>query len=260
MQHPKSLHKYYVACVVLFFATDLWSQEIPRKILKGKISGDTADLEGIYIINRQTEESAVSQRGGYFSILARDGDSLMFSSVQFKAKIIGIQAKDFDEDLLIVRLETMVHQLSEVRIIRYDNINAVALGILPQPAKKYTPAERRLRTAGDLKPKNFLSLLTGGMEADPIINAITGLTAMRKKEVEAEKKEFMISAIGDMYDERYFTDKLKIPVAYVKGFLYYLVENDRFVTILKSENKAMITFLMGEFAVKYNEIISREPE
>jgi hypothetical protein len=43
-----------------------------------------------------------------------------------------------------------MNQLDEVVIRRYNNINAVSLGIIPNQ-KSYTPAERKLRTAGDFK-------------------------------------------------------------------------------------------------------------
>ena len=45
---------------------------------------------------------------------------------------------------------------------------------------------------------------------------------------------------------------------HVKGFQFYLVENPSFVTALKAKNKTMATFLMGELAVKYKELIAQE--
>ena len=40
-----------------------------------------------------------------------------------------------------------MHQLEEVIVKRYDNINAESLGIISQGQKKYTAAERKLETA-----------------------------------------------------------------------------------------------------------------
>jgi hypothetical protein len=51
-----------------------------------------------------------------------------------------------------------MNQLDEVVIRRYNNINAVSLGIIPNQ-KSYTPAERKLRTAGDFKPIMLLGLM-----------------------------------------------------------------------------------------------------
>ena len=61
-----------------------------------------------------------------------------------------------------------------------------------------------------------------------------------------------------MFIADYFVSKLKIPAEYVKGFEYYSIENERFVTVLKSKNVTMTTFLIGELATKYKEIIAGE--
>jgi hypothetical protein len=52
--------------------------------------------------------------------------------------------------------------------------------------------------------------------------------------------------------------KLKIPSEYVKGFEYYSVENEQFVAVLKSKNVTMASFLLGELAFKYKQIIASE--
>jgi hypothetical protein len=61
-----------------------------------------------------------------------------------------------------------------------------------------------------------------------------------------------------MFETSYFVDKLKNPSNYVKGFQYYLVENERFVVLLKSKNKTNAEFAMADLAIKYNEIIAGE--
>jgi hypothetical protein len=63
-----------------------------------------------------------------------------------------------------------------------------------------------------------------------------------------------------MFEVNHFVNNLKIPIEYVKGFQYYIVENERFVSVLKSKNKTMTDFLMVQLAVKYNEIIACENE
>jgi hypothetical protein len=50
---------------------------------------------------------------------------------------------------------------------------------------------------------------------------------------------------------------LKIPAEYVKGFQYYSIENEPLVAVLKTKNKTT-TFLIGELALKYKEIIASE--
>ncbi|MBC8645511.1 hypothetical protein H9W95_20340 [Flavobacterium lindanitolerans] len=115
------------------------SQVSERKNLKGKVMASASNLDGIYVLNLSSEKETVTKEGGYFSIQAKEGDSLMFSSIQFKGKIVEVSQADFEKELFFVKLETMVNQLDEVTVVQYKNINAYDLGIIPKPAKVYTP-------------------------------------------------------------------------------------------------------------------------
>ncbi len=241
----------------ILFAISFWAQS-DRTIIKGKITASVSELDGIYVVNKKTDKVVTSEKGGYFAIPARSGDTLMFSSIQFKGRSVLLTDEDFEMQLLFVPLESMVHPLDEVKIIKYNNINAVSLGIISKDQKSYTPAERHLQTAGDFKPVHLLGLLGGSLQTDPIINAISGRTAMLKKEIAIERKEILIAKIANMFEDKFFIENLQIPELYVRGFLYYIIEDEKFLTLLKSKNKPMTIFFMGELAVKYNEIIARE--
>lgn len=228
------------------------------KRLNGKVTADYNDLEGIYIVNLKTERATLAERGGYFSITASVGDTLMFSAVQFKGLKVVLKESDFEKELLFVKLETLVRSLDEVRINEYKNINAVSLGIISPNTKHYTPAERKLRTAEELHWYSPLLIPLGGMSVDGMINSISGRTAMLKKELVVEKKETLMKKISDYYDEKYFTETLKIPQDYVKGFLFFIVEDQKFVEAVNSKNKTMATFIMNELAVNYIALIQEK--
>lgn len=244
-------------CVVL--GQTAWSQNQERIILSGKIISNTNDLEGVYVVNAQTETMTTTNAEGAFSILAKAGDTLVFSSIQFKEKRFLVAAENFSELDFTIKLNLVMHQLQEVIIRRYDNINAVALGIISSGQKTYTEAERKLRTATALDATPSASLMAGGsISADPLLNFLSGRTAMLKKEVVVEKKEFFMKLLENMFSLDHFVNRLKIPNEYVKGFEYYAVENDKFTTILNSKNKTSTEFLLGELAVKYKEILAVE--
>lgn len=242
-------------CFFLAISHSVFSQTSDRKILKGKVTAYTSYLDGIYVLNLSSKKETVTKEGGYFSILAKAGDSVMFSSIEFKGKTIVVDTANFGKELLFVKLETMINQLDEVMVVQYKNINAYDLGIIPKPAKVYTPAERKFRTATGLDPKVGLS---SSLTIDPLFNLLSGRTAMLRKNMEVEKKEKWMEQLEDLFDEDYFTEKLKIPSEYVKGFVYYAVENERFVKSLSSKNKSMATFLLGELAEKYIKTIADE--
>ena len=231
------------------------SNAVFRK-LNGKVTSTNSDLEGIYITNLKSREATLTEHGGYFEIQANAGDTLVFSSVQFKALKIAVKESDFNKELFFVKMDPIVRFLDDVRINEYKNINAVSLRIISPNTKHYTPAERKLNAASNPYSSfglgNFIGFSSG---LDPLLNWMSGRTTMLKKEVEVEKKETLLNKIENWFEPKYFIQTLKIPEDYVKGFEYYIVEDAKFAEAMKSKNKTMATFIMNDLAVKYNQLL-----
>lgn len=243
--------------IVLFLG--LSQIALGQNTFNGKIIANTGDVEGVYVVNTRTEVMAITNVSGDFSIEAKVGDTLVFSSIQFKEMRIVITEENFSDLNFTVKLNPVIHQLQEVIIKRYDNINSVALGIIPGGQKSYTQAERRLQTATGLNATASAGSMAGGsVSVDPLLNFLSGRTAMLKKELAVEKKETFMKILENMFTLDHFVNRLKIPLEYVKGFEYYAVENDKFTAILNSKNKTSTEFLLGELAVKYKEILAIE--
>jgi len=234
--------------LLLFSSLYCRPQSGMRKNLKGKIITEVSNREGINIVNIETEKYAVTDSDGYFSIPVQVCDTLMFSAVQFKALKVVVTDSDIQNDMLFVHLEIMAQQLNEVVVVQYKNINAVSLGIIPAGQRSYTPAERKLKAGTGIDAKVGLN---SSISVDPLLNMLSGRSAMLKRDVATEKKEFWLQKIQELYDDNFFAIKLKIPIDYIKGFQYYLVEDKRFVDTLSSKNKTMSTFLVGELAIQY---------
>ena len=245
--------------MIVVLSQTSWSQNQDRSIISGKIISNTNDLEGVYVVNAKTEVMTTTDTDGGFSILAKPGDTLVFSSIQFKENRVLLANDDFTNLNFTVKLGLVMHQLQEVIVKRYDNINARNLGIVPSNQKTYTESERKLRTATALDATASVSGMAGGsISADPFLNFLSGRTKMLKKELVVEQKEYFMKLLEKMFSLDHFVNILKIPGDYVKGFEYYAVENDKFTVILNSKNKTSTEFLLGELAVKYKEILAGE--
>jgi len=247
------MNKFLFTFIVFsLLPNQIQAQEMPvRRNLRGKVNAYANSLQGIYVINTATEKAAITEENGYFSIPVSEGDTLMLSSIRFKGLKIGITKEDLALDIFFIKMEPLMQQLDEVQVFQYKNINAVALGIIPKGQKTYTPAERRYKSATGLNAQIGLNT---SLTIDPLFNMLSGRSAMLKKAVEVERKEFMMDKIDAMYDKDFFVEKLKIPEEYIKGFYYYIVENKRFTDAMNAKNKAMATFVMGELAVAFVEM------
>ncbi|MEL1243577.1 hypothetical protein AAEO56_04825 [Flavobacterium sp. DGU11] len=242
------MKNFLIHSLLLLFSLAAISQN--RTPVKGKVTSDFDDLEGIYVINKTAETSVVTTRGGYFTINAQPNDTLIFSALQFEAKDVIINEKDFGETLLFVPLAIHTRNLDELVIVDYRYINSESLGLVPKGQKQYTPAEKKLATASKWK-MNPLGL-------DPLINMFSGRTAMLQKAVEAEKKELLMDKINYIYSEEDIVRQFKIPEEYVKGFIFYSVENKYFAKAINAKDDNMAKFLLAGLAVKYLKLINEK--
>jgi hypothetical protein len=238
--------------IALLIGHVVQAQKISDKVLNGKVVSEAVNLDGIYVINLNTDQTATTANEGFFTINASVGDTLMFAALPIKGLKRVITEADFNQKLTLVKLEPMIHRLNEVVIKQYKHINAVDLGIVAPTIKKYTPAERRLRTAnGDGIEGNTDGSSGASVGLDPLFNWMSGRTALLKKELEVERKETLLQRIENQFGISYCIDKLKIPADYVKGFWYYIVDEPKFVAAMKTKNKVMTAFVLAELATKY---------
>ena len=207
-------------------------------LIKGKVVSESNSLEGIHIFNISQKTGEITDARGYFNIKVKISDTLQFSAVHLKATQYIIKQNDLQEELIFVQMKSLISELDEITLTKYKNINAVSLGIVPANQKTYTPAERKVRTA------------TTGL-LDPLINWASGRTKMLKNQVVVEGKEQLQAKTSDYFERKYFLETLNIPEEYVDGFLFYIVDNERYARAMKDKNKTMATFILSELAVEY---------
>ncbi len=238
--------------VITIFLILFLQNNFAQTLLKGKIICDASDLEGINVINLNNLKNTTTLQFGYFTIEAKANDTLLISGLQIKGIRIELQESDFSKKLFFVRLKPKINELEEV-VVR-NKITAVSLGIIPKGVKTYTPAERRLKNAGEFKPTFILGVLGGALPIEPIINAISGRTKRLRKELKIERSEILLAQLNDLYQDNFYVDNLKIPSDYINGFKYFVIDDKKLIASLHSKNNTLTTFLLGELAEKYKSI------
>ncbi|MEP6806500.1 MAG: carboxypeptidase-like regulatory domain-containing protein [Flavobacterium sp.] len=222
-----------------------FGQKDISKEINGQIFEESSNVEGVNIINNTTQVTTVSDVNGMFSIVVKEGDVLVFSAVNLDPVKRRITIEDLNSVSIVVKMTAKEVELKEVIVNENANINAENLGIIPAGQKKYTPAERKVYTATSTS-------------VDKLLNKISGRTAMLKKEVNVEKKEMLFHKIEYLFEENYYTERLKIPAQDIKGFQLFCVDDADFALSLNTKNKTMSMFLITDLARKYLTILENE--
>lgn len=240
--------------IVFFFCSMATLSAQHRDLVRGKITAKGDPVAGITVMNLVTEVVVQSDAQGGFAIEVAEDDLLIFSHPQYYYHRKLIYAQDFGRTLEIV-LEAKIEMLDEV-VVTYD-ISPEDLGIVPKGQRKYTVAERRLKTASDLDLVIYTGTRAGvGMGLDPLFNAISGRTKELRKNLEVERKNMRLQQLRAMFEQDYYTNRLGIGAEHIGAFEYYLVENPEFIAKFDRKNKARTQFVMTRLAFDFRELLN----
>ena len=234
-----------IKLLFLFSVHILFGQAETAVKMRIQLTSDSTAVHVVDVVNVTTQKTFVSNLEESFVIKVKLGDVIIFSSKELETVRVKIDEKDLQKNSVIVNMAVKSIVLKEV-IINESGISAESLGIIPYGQKKYTPAERKLYTA------------TSGGGIDGLLNTISGRKAMIKKDIIVEKKEQLLAKIDVLFEDNYYTETLKIPELYIKGFQYYCIEDISIANALRSKNKTMVLFLIVRLAKNYIEIIALE--
>lgn len=234
-----------MALFLLFVVQITIGQSNKEQMIEAIISVNAIALENVNIINSRTEVATRSNKDGFFKINVKLDDALVLTAVNLVSRTKIITDDDLKLKVIELKMTVSTTQLKEVIVVTNEGLTEENQRIVPHGQRKFTPAERKLYTANS-------GLL------DPLLNKISGRLSMLKKEIVVERNEKLLLNIDRLYLDNYYTEVLKIPQNYIKGFQYFLLDDVEFIKALQSKNKTMTLFLVKKLAVAYNEIVKIE--
>lgn len=242
------------------------AQTFGPKMVKGVVTAKDKDVTGVVIQNISTEKATITDFEGNFSILAKLNDTLVFSAIQFKRKIIPISQELLQSTTITIPMEEFVNELREVVVNPYNlsgrldadlnvlklekDVSAEALGLPNAHQKIPTQSERRLQQATYGK-FNLGMILTPPL--DPIINAITGRTKMLKNRVKIEKTYARTQQVQNLYVDSLFVTELKIPFEKIDDFMYFCEVDPSFQKMVATKDELRIWEFLMQKSSAYRE-------
>jgi hypothetical protein len=237
-----------------------WKTVSAQQLIQGRVVADSVSVEGIHVLNLVTEKAVVTDASGKFSISVSEDDLLVFSAVHLEYARKSIGTEELKKGEVVVRMFPKTIVLEGVTLTEYPNINAQALGIIDYKPKSYTPAERRLLVATGWDATLNAGTMGGvSLSLDPILNWISGRTAMLKKELEVERRERYQVRLDSYFRDDFYTRDLQIPEGFVKGFKYYVVEDETLQKALDAKNRERTRFELGRLAQDFLSYYEQTP-
>lgn len=224
--------------IYLLCLTHTYSQE--RNVVQGKVIVPGGKSEGILIVNLVTEQETKTLENGTFSIAVKEDDLLFFVAdyIEFTRKMVEIE--EISKNWIEVTIKPKLVEIDEVEIIKYDNLDAVSLGILSKPAKVYTKGQRMLKSSSGV-----IEGLIG------IFNP--NIKRSRLRVIEVEKEISKLSQLENMFDDEFYTDNYNLEGSQIKQFQYFVLTKKEVLVNLESRNKFLTSFFMSKYLPEFIE-------
>lgn len=108
--------KPFLLLFLIGFSTTIFSQNRKIEVFKGVLVCDSLKVERATITNTTLETNTISDDLGFFSIYAREGDTIVISSVTFDTERFVLKAADFKKLISVIHLTMKINQLDEVKV------------------------------------------------------------------------------------------------------------------------------------------------
>ena len=237
---------------MLIFSTHLFSQE--SIVLKGKILSDSIEAP-VHIINITAEEGTVTEASGEFAVQVKEGDLLLFSSVQFKKKEILVTSEIFSSGLLEIELQKDLTELDEVRLHQLsgnlaNDIDGIKtfdpriIGFALSDRKPLSIEERKLVAISS--PNDPVGMLYG---------ILSGQKKMYEKAIENNRLSALVYKARDFVPDEYFIDTLLLHENKIMDFLYYCSLKPDFKELVNQNDPLVLMDFLKETILDYNEFI-----
>lgn len=229
------------------------------KRIQGVVSSSSGQIAAIHVYNKSSQDGTITDNSGYFSLLVKTGDTLVFSGITYKTKQLVLKEIHLKQRALVVPLEETDIPLNEVVVTPYnlsgdlmkdmgemraeDEVSEFTLGLPNADAKPLTKGERLLfeATSG-----------SGLIPLNPILNGISGRTKKLKKQVAIEASYAKILKVRSYYPEAMFETQLQIPIQKISDFLYFCEIDPRFKALFELKDRLRLWEFLKEKSQTYH--------
>ncbi len=253
--------------IILFSVQYATAQSIE---IKGRVES-SVDVENIHVINKTAQKFTITNVLGEFTIPVRLNDTLSFSSVQHKPKIIIISSEEIGTKTIAVVLEEQVNELDKVVLGKVltgnlasdiNNFNVIKERPTPLNLNEIEKSSLRLDNLALEKQstqdhfKYILNPDTRFYSPDivEIAETIFKTDLSLKVKVLNNKTKVRPLFLLDIYTKEEISENFNIPIDRVDDFLLFIEEEGFKSSFLEPDNRHVLL----EFLMKKSEIFNED--
>ncbi|CAM4049554.1 hypothetical protein GILI108418_01705 [Gillisia limnaea] len=260
-----SMKKFLIITgIILGFLTQAQGQD--RTSVSGSIQVPVGDESvGIIVYNLNTEDFALTNPEGEFSIAVKLNDSLRISAAQFQEFIVIIDKGVIQSGELNIYVNEIINVLPEVVVSPYDlsgnvTVDAARLPVNDLP-ENYTASQMQSTyfasetgPSYQSSPKNTAL----AMSQTRLVNGINFVNIFKELLIASKKDEIrdpyserpnadIDTEIRAMYGDEFFQENLNIDLEYINDFIYFADDSGLKEEMLQKGNELeLIEFLVEQ--------------
>jgi len=234
--------------ILFLFLSLQFAYNQDRELIQGKVIYRNINVVAANVINNTSQNTTITDDLGEFQIYAREGDEIIFSSVQYIIRTVRITDEIIKNKRLTVQINERIRELDEV-VITPDNTEKF-LDLKEEEFKGFDYiADKSTRVQNNLTETRQLK---NGVD---FVNIFKLLKTIIDSKSEEEKESLLASeVIPYLFEDDFFTESLLLASSQIVDFLIYIDSRPNSVDILLEKNEfLLIDFLLNE-SIRYKEI------
>jgi hypothetical protein len=234
-----------VIVIVGLFSQFCFSQIESRMFLKGQVRNDLVPVENVIVFNVNSKTGVVVNGYGFFKIMAKVNDSLVFSSLTFKSKRVILSEKEFIVPEFVVEMDIFTNELAEVLILAKKEVNPISGGTQKYVDIQYFDDKRS-------SPKNITMSRDGSIEEGmDFVRIYKDVLKILRKNNPEKVDFYKDTSFSELALERvnyaFFANTLKLKDDEIKLFLVFCENDTKSRTLMApSDEFQLIDFLISK--------------
>ena len=234
--------------ILFLFLSLQFAYNQDRELIQGKVIYRNINVVAANVINNTSQNTTITDDLGEFQIYAREGDEIIFSSVQYIIRTVRITDEIIKNKRLTVQINERIRELDEV-VITPDNTEKF-LDLKEEEFKGFDyVADKSTKVENPLTETRELRY---GVD---FVNIFKLLKTIIDSKSEEEKENLIASeVIPYLFEDDFFTENLLLASSQINDFLIYIDTRPNVIDVLLEKNQfLLIDFLLNE-SIRYKEI------